>query len=263
MSKLLFIGDIVGEVGVAYLEQRLPQLIRDHQPDFIIANAENSAMTTHPRSPGNCGMTPDLNARLFALGIDLLTGGNHSWDGPYGHSIHDDPRVIRPLNYGTAAPGRGAAIIEKSAGRLGVLNLMSRTAMQSVDMPYDVFERQMADWQGRVDWVIVDFHGESVTEKQVFAHAVADRVIAVLGTHTHVATLDTQIIAGTTAYVSDVGMTGPTGGIQGYAPEMFVEYLRLRLPGQAPFTFATGEVELGAVLITLEQSRAVHIERLR
>lgn len=263
MSKLLFIGDIVGDVGVAYLEQRLPQIIADHAPDFVIVNAENSAMTAHPRSPGNCGMTPELNARVFALGVDLLTGGNHSWDGPHVQQVLGDARVIRPLNYGQAAPGRGAAIVTKSAGRLGVINLMSRTAMPAVDAPYDAFERQLEAWRGQTDWVMVDFHGESVTEKLTFAHAAAGRAVLVAGTHTHVATLDTQIIAGSTAYVTDVGMTGPTGGVQGYAPEMFVEHIRTRLPGASPFAYASGEVELGAVLVTLEAGRAAHIERIR
>jgi metallophosphoesterase (TIGR00282 family) len=261
-TTLLFIGDIVGETGLAYLEAHLPAFSDALCPDFIVANAENIALTAHPRSPGNCGMTPDLLDRLFALGVDLVTGGNHSWDGPFGRTIHDNERVLRPLNYGDHAPGRGAAIICKDGQRLGVINLMSRTAMREADWPLAVFERQMQVWEGQVDMILVDFHGESVTEKVTFGYACAGRVAAVLGTHTHVGTLDTRLLPGDTAYVTDVGMTGPSGGIQGYAPELFINSMRLRLPSDDPFALATGPVELGAVVVRCEGGRATAIERL-
>lgn len=259
MNRLLFIGDIVGEPGVAYLEERLPALIEQYQPAFIVANAENLRLTQN--MPGSCGMTPDLTERLFAIGIDLLTGGNHSWDGPYGQTIHDDPRILRPLNC-TGMAGRGASVITKTAGRLGVVNLISPLIVPGVGDPYQALEQQLAEWQDQVDWVVVDFHGESVTEKQSFGHAVAGKVVAVLGTHTHVQTLDTRILAGNTAYVSDVGMTGPDGGIQGYSPDLFVNVVRHGQPQGAAFSLATGQLELGAVLVTFDLSGARRIERL-
>jgi hypothetical protein len=262
MTTLLFIGDIVGEAGVACLEARMPDLRAQYQPDFIIANAENAIISAHPGSPGNCGMSPELNERLFALGIDLLTGGNHSWDGPYGRTIHEDTRVLRPLNYGLHAPGRGAEIIHKPIARLGVINVMSWTAMPGVDAPLAAAEMQLVVWDGAVDLVLIDFHGESVTEKLSFAYAIAGRTAAVLGTHTHVATLDTRILPGGTAYVSDVGMTGPGDGIQGYAPDVFANSMRLRLHSGDPFAFATGAVELGAVVVRCDGGRAVSIERV-
>ncbi len=262
MTTLLFIGDIVGEAGIAHLETCLPQLIAEHRPDFIIANAENSILSQHPGSLGNCGMSPETNTRLFALGVDIITGGNHSWDGPYGVSVHDDPRVIRPLNYAASAPGRGAALVEKDGLRLGVINLVSKTALRGADEPYDAFDRQMTDWSGAVDLVLVDFHGEAVTEKLAFAFAVDGRAAAVLGTHTHVPTLDARVLPGGTAYVTDVGMTGPGGGVQGYLPGFFTQPIRHRFPPNEPLRFAEGAVELGAVLVTIDDGRAVSIARL-
>ncbi len=124
---------------------------------------------------------------------------------------------MRPLNVGRLAPGRGAAVVDKGGVRLGVINLISGTAMQGVDSPLDAVEQQLAAWQGAVDATLVDFHGESVMEKLALAFAFAGRVTGVFGTHTHVPTLDTRILPGGTAYVTDVGMTGPGDGIQGYA----------------------------------------------
>jgi calcineurin-like phosphoesterase len=207
-------------------------------------------------------MTPELSERLFAAGIDLLTGGNHSWDGPYGQTIHEDPRILRPLNC-SDMPGRGAAIVSKPSGRLGVVNLISPLIMPGAGDPYHALESQLAQWQGLVDWVMVDFHGESVTEKQSFGHAVSGKVLAVLGTHTHVQTLDTQILGGKTAYVSDVGMTGPSGGVQGYAPDFFVNYIRQGQPQGALFALAAGQLELGAVLVSFDAQGAHYIQRLR
>lgn len=259
-TRLLFIGDIVGESGLAYLEACLPALVEHHQPTFVIANAENIDLS--PTQSGACGMrTASLN-RLFSLPVDLVTGGNHSWDGEEGQTVHADMRVLRPLNYGEHAPGRGAAVLEKGGVRLGVVNLVSKTALRFADEAIDALERQLTAWSGAVDLVLVDFHGESVTEKLTFAFAFDGRVAAVVGTHTHVQTTDTRILPQGTAYVTDVGMTGPGGGIQGYAPARFVNSLRLRLPSTDSFTLASGEVELGAVLVTCEGARAVEIVRV-
>lgn len=261
MNTLLFIGDIVGEAGLAFLERQLPRLRQRYEPTFIVANAENLALTgTNPVV--GCGMTPDSVARLFALDIDLVTGGNHSWDGPEMAEVLADPRVLRPLNYSPRAPGRGVGVVHRDGVTLGVVNLASRTALAYADQPYDVLEPLLERWQGEVDAVLVDFHGESVSEKQIFAWAFAGRVCAVLGTHTHVATCDQQILPGGTAYVTDVGMTGPTGGMQGYKPELFVEMMQSRLPAQAGAALATGPVTLGAVLIEFKGNRAHHIKRL-
>lgn len=259
---LLFIGDIVGDAGLELLEGVLPDLRRRYRPDFVVANAENASLTgTNP--VGGAGMTRADVDRLRRAGIDVITGGNHSWDSAEAVAALSEAEVVRPLNVAEGLPGRGALTVERGGVRLGVVNLISATALPQVTPPFEALLRQLARWDaGDVDLVLVDFHGESVSEKQIFAWSVAGRVAAVLGTHTHAATLDARILPGGTAYVSDVGMTGPGGGMQGYAPEIFVEAMRSRQPVRGPGAFAAGPAELGAVLVRAQGPRAVEIERV-
>ena len=260
MPKLLFIGDIVGDPGLEYLEAQLPKMLEIHTPDFVIANAENLSLTNAGRGP--CGMTQAALERLFALGVQLVTGGNHSWDGLEVEAVHNDPRVLRPLNVGPNWPGRGASIVTSNDFKLGVINLAGRSAIPAVDQPLLALEHQLEEWQDSLDAVIVDFHGESVFEKVTLAHAFAGRIAGLFGTHTHVPTLDAQILEGGVAYVSDVGMTGPSGGAQGYKPQGFINNMRSQGFAQSRLEHAEGPVELGAVLVTLEGSRAVKINRV-
>ena len=259
--KVLFIGDIVGRSGLEFLERHLPELRSRHSPSFVIANAENLSITGKNPVSG-CGMASEDVERLFELGIDAVTGGNHSWDGPAAEAVHCDERVLRPLNYGARAPGRGTKILRRNGSSLGIVNLASRTALPYVDQPHDVLERTLEAWEGEVDAVLVDFHGESVSEKQIFAWSFAGRVAAIFGTHTHVATLDSRILPGGTAFVTDVGMTGPSGGMQGYDPELFLDVIRTRLPSRKEGRLASGPVELGAVLVQIDGGKATAIERL-
>ncbi|MDZ4765063.1 MAG: YmdB family metallophosphoesterase [Chloroflexota bacterium] len=262
--SVLFIGDVVGEAGLSLLEARLLELRTRFQPDFVVVNAENMDLTP----PRACGMKPESLARLFALGVDAVTGGNHSWDGDAAvvAQVFSDERVLRPHNYGTRAPGRGTRILERNGTRVGLINLVSKTALAYADEALDPLEAQLDAWGANVDGVLVDFHGESVTEKMMIAYAVVDRVSALVGTHTHVPTLDTRIIAtpdgGALAYVSDVGMTGPSGGIQGYDARRMVDSLRTRLGSPLPMTFADGAAELGAVFIRARGRTALSIERV-
>lgn len=263
-TRLLFIGDIVGEAGIACLEAELGHMRTRFRPDFVVANAENAALTGVNPVGGAGTRHADID-RLFALDIDVITGGNHSWDGPDAATVLERPNVLRPLNYGAAAPGVGATVVERTAGRLGVVNLASRTALAYADAPYDALRTQLRRWEAEgqaLDLVLVDFHGESVSEKQIFGHAVDGQVTAVLGTHTHVATLDAHVLPKGTAYVSDVGMTGPGGGMQGYAPEVFVQAMRTRMPVRGSCGWADGPMELGAVLVTANGGRATAIQRL-
>lgn len=254
-------GDEGPESGMALLERELPRLRNELRPDFVVVNAENASLTG-PSPVGGCGVTPQTVERLWALEVDLITGGNHSWDGPHAEAIHASPFVLRPANYGRNAPGVGSALLPGDAGTLGVVNLVSKTALPNADHPLDQLEAQLETWGDAPDAVLVDFHGESVSEKQIFAWAVAGRVAAVLGTHTHVATLDTRILPGGTAYVSDVGMTGPEGGMQGYDPEPFIDVIRTRLPHYRHGGFARGPAVLGAVTVDVTKGRATAIERL-
>ena len=252
--KIIFIGDIVAEPGLAYLEARLPELKKQLEPDFIVVNAENLAP--------DAGMTASTLERLFTLGVDAVTGGNHSWDGPEGRTIHGDPRVLRPLNRGPNWPGRGHIILEKDGLRLGVLSVASRTAIPDVDTPFLAVEAQLETWWGMTDAVLVDFHGESVFEKLSLAFAFDGLVSAFLGTHTHVQTNDLRILPHGTAYVSDVGMTGAGGGIQGYAPEGFVTRFRTQGASKPVKQAASGPIEFGAVLLEVADARVTGAARL-
>ena len=262
--RILFVGDLVGDRGphggLPLLERLLPRIRDDEAIDAVIVNAENVALTG-PSPLAGCGLTPDALERLWAVGVDAVTGGNHSWDGPHADDVHTDPRVVRPLNYGSHAPGEGATVVDVAGVRLGVVNLVSRTALPMADHPYDALGHRLTGWNGDVDAVLVDFHGESVSEKQVFAWSYAGWVAAIVGTHTHVATLDARILPGGTAYVSDVGMTGPDGGMQGYAPDPFIASMRARIRSREAGAFADGPATLGAVVIDIEDGRATAIRR--
>ena len=259
-TTILFIGDITGQPALEYLEAHLPAWLAVHPTDFVIANAENLDLQTSAR--GSCGMTAASLERLFAAGVMLVTGGNHSWDGAEGSSVHVDERVLRPLNQSPHWPGRGLSIVERGGVRLGVVNLASRTAIAGIDDPALALEELLSEWTDQTDAVLVDFHGESVFEKISLAFAFDGQVSAWLGTHTHVPTLDARILPCGTAYVSDVGMTGPSGGAQGYDPSPFAARLKTQGYTLEPMRLASGAVELGAVLLSLSGARATQIERL-
>jgi metallophosphoesterase (TIGR00282 family) len=260
-KRILFVGDVVGAAAVDLLERHLPALITAHGTDLVVVNGEN-ADVTGPRPATGCGLTPASAGRLFAAGADVITGGNHSWDGPLAADTLALPRVLRPDNYGPHAPGTGHAVVAKDGVRFGVVNLASRSALPAADHPYGALEARLEAWGDAVDVVLVDFHGESVSEKAIFAYAFDGRVAAVLGTHTHVPTDDARVLPRGTAYVTDVGMTGPSASMQGYEPDVFVAAYRDRLPIAGPARVAAGPLALGAVLVTVHGSTAVAIERL-
>jgi metallophosphoesterase (TIGR00282 family) len=251
--KVLFFGDIVGERGLEALERELPHLVRAHRPDFVVANAENLDLTVPEL--GKAGMRPESLRRLLALGVDAVTGGNHSFDPPWAEEVLAHPRVLRPLNYARHAPGKGTLLLRKGERRLLVVNLAGRSALPQANDPLEALEA-LLEGQEEVP-ILVDFHSESVFEKLGCAFLFAGRVAAVLGTHTHVPTQDARILPGGTAYVSDVGMVGPEGGFQGYAPGFLVEALRRRLPPRGgALRLAEGPVRLSYAVVELEGSRA-------
>ena len=258
MTKILFIGDIVGETGLAYLEAHLPELIRSVEADFVVANAENLDLTP---SRGGCGMTPPSLRRLFATGIDLVTGGNHSFDAP-DHSVHDDVRVLRPLNYAPGMPGRGAGVIEKNGLRLGVINLpAARRSPTSMTRTRRWKRNRGVDRDRRGRYVFIDFHSESVMEK--LAPPMRWRGARWGGRHAHARShLRHADPAGRDGLCERRGMTGPGGGLQGYHEAQFIDAIRRGVHPGAPQRLAPGPIELGAVVITVENGCAVAIERV-
>lgn len=258
--NILFFGDIVGEAATRCIIENLPELRRGNNIDFVIANAENCA-------PNGLGMTLKQADALIKAGVDVITGGNHSWDSEDSVDALAHPRVLRPLNLASGVPGKGVIHAQAPDGEpVTVINLADHGAMHSVRATSGRFRRAYPAWAEapRDGAVIVDYHGESVLEKQIFAHAVDGEAAAVLGTHTHEPTVPMHILPGGTGFVTDVGMTGPLGGVQGFASGRFVS--ALRGVGDA-FAFGVpppldGDIVLGAVVVEITGTRTSGLRRL-
>ena len=262
--KILFIGDIVGSPGRKIVHDRLADILAQRQIDLCIANGENSA--------SGFGITPRLAQELFSCGIDVITGGNHIWDR---REILDffphEPRLLRPANYPNGLPGSGLYCGRASNGAAyAVLNLQGRTFMASLDDPFRTAERELAKIPSEVKVIVVDMHAEATSEKQAMGWYLDGKVSAVLGTHTHVATADNHVLPNGTAYITDVGMTGPHGGVIGMDREAIIKRFLDGLP--ARFEVASGDVQMNCVLIETDDAgerntagrlRARSIERLR
>lgn len=273
MARVLFLGDVVGPAALDYVCERMPKLRSQCEVDLAVVNAEN-AQRSGPRIRTGFGLSVEAAERLLESGVDVITGGNHSWDGDMAdvEKVLAHPRVLRPFNMPDGLPGSGVLQLHVSGMDFTVVNLMSRTAVVE---PEPLFGRWLtgrqhltSPWQAwqsidRSGAVIVDFHGLSINEKQAFAHAVAGTAAAVLGTHTHEATLPLHLLTGGTALVTDVGMTGATGGVIGIDPEHWVAEIRGEDYGALPpYRLASGPMTMGAVLLTIDGTRCTAIERV-
>lgn len=255
--RVLVVGDVVGRPGRQALARGLPELRSRYAPDAIVVNADNAA--------GGRGLTPAVAEELFALGIDVLTGGDHIWDRREILPLLDrEPRLLRPANLPPGNPGRGVAIVECAGGRLGVVHLQGRVFLDLADDPFAAADALLAELAGRVDAVIVDFHAEATSEKEALAHYLDGRVAAVLGTHAHVQTADARLLPGGTAAMTDLGRTGPTGGVLGLDPEAAIRWLR-RLHGGPRAEPAAGPVEIQGALVVIDPrtGRACALEPVR
>ena len=255
--KILFVGDIVGEPGRRVIMKRLHKLIPHHQVDLVIGNGENAA--------GGFGITPDIAGELFDLGLSVITLGNHAWDKKEAiHFIQNDSRVLRPANYPEGVPGRGAMTVETSGGEtLGILQLMGRVFMPTLDCPFRVAEREVAALRNATPAIIVDMHAETTSEKTAMGHFLDGKVSAVVGTHTHVQTADDQILPKGTAYLTDIGMTGPVNSVIGMKAEMVIQKFLTQMPRR--FEVASGPAVLRAALIEIDglSGKAIGIQRLQ
>lgn len=252
--RILAVGDVVGPEAATWLADRLPSLRAEHRLDWVVVNAENCAVTG-PSPMTDFGMTPDLVNLLLDAGVDVITGGNHSWDGPHVDTVLARERVVRPANLDETR-GRGVVTVGTGARRLTVVNLLSPTAAlpgMAAPRPEPLWPawtalRDTTDLPGAV---VVDLHGESAWEKASFATAVDGAVSAVVGTHTHDPTLRGHVLPSGTGYVTELGMTGRlgfTGG--GFDPAHFAARLRGEdLTTLPPYELATGPLSLGAVVI--------------
>lgn len=253
--KILFVGDVTGKPGRRLLASQLPGLRRTHGLDVVIANGENAA--------GGVGITTGVANELFAAGVDALTGGNHSWHNREAYELLDaEPRMLRPANYPAGAPGRGAAVITAASGaRVGVVNLQGRVFMTDLEDPFRVGRELAVALRADVPVIVVDMHAEATSEKVALGWYLDGYVSAVFGTHTHVQTSDERILPQGTAYITDVGMTGPRDGVIGMAREIIIERFLTQLPSR--FEVAPGPAQFNAVVVEVSaDGRATAIERV-
>jgi metallophosphoesterase (TIGR00282 family) len=244
--RVLFIGDIVGSPGRQIVKDRLADTVAQQRIDLVIANCENAA--------SGFGITPRLAEELLAAGIDVLTGGNHIYDRReiFDYFPHQ-PRLLRPANFAPGSPGGGLYIGEAKNGvAYAVLNLQGRTFMQPMDCPFRTADALLATLPPHVRFVLVDMHAETTSEKLAMGWYLDGRVTAVVGTHTHVTTADDQILPRGTAYISDVGMTGPHDGVIGMDRAGIVQKFLDGLPRR--FEVASGNIQMNCVLIEADDA---------
>jgi len=249
--RILFIGDVIGKGGRKAIARLLPRLI-GKGVDFVIANGENAA--------GGMGITTQIAEVLFELGINVITSGNHIWRKkeiiPY---LEQEHRLLRPANYPAGAPGRGSGIYTIADGRkVGVLNLEGRIFMRSLESPFKTAEEHLSFLRRETTVIIIDFHAEATSEKMALGWFLDGEVSAVLGTHTHVQTADERVLPGGTAYITDVGMTGPTDSVIGIKKEIALQRFLTMLPNM--FEPAKGGIELQGVILDIDERTGLSME---
>ena len=250
--NILAIGDIIGRPGRQVINKYLRGIRKQYRIDCVIGNGENTA--------GGFGLTSDTARELLGDGIDVITSGNHIFAQkeiiPY---LDADIPIIRPLNYPSGVPGRGYRI----SGKIMVVNLIGRTFMNSYDCPFRTMDKLLKELNEKPPVIIVDFHAEATSEKVALGRYLDGRVSAVLGTHTHVGTIDAQILAGGTAYVTDIGMTGPTDSIIGDDADAVIQRFLTQMPHH--LSVGRGKPVLNAVMVEVDENsgKATSIKRIQ
>jgi metallophosphoesterase (TIGR00282 family) len=254
--RILFIGDIVGKPGREMVRRGLTGIVDFHRIDLVIANAENSA--------AGFGITREIGDQLLDWGVDVMTSGNHIWDKKEALDyIGTEPRLLRPANYPAGAPGNGSYLARTRDGRsVGVVNVMGRVFMLNIDDPFQVVLKEIEALKERTRIIFVDFHAEATSEKIAMGWHLDGKATAVVGTHTHVQTADERILPKGTAYLTDVGMTGPHDSIIGVEIQAALGRFLTALPTR--FETATENPRLNAVIVDADEQsgRATDIERL-
>ena len=252
--SILFVGDIVGGIGRRTLLTLLPKLRERLTPDFVVVNGENIA--------GGLGITPKNAKELFTAGIDVITLGNHTYRHREVYSYLDaEPRILRPANFLRSQPGHGWCTVERDGVRLGVVSISGNLYMNASLPAFSVIENAVGALEGEADHILVDVHAEATSEKVGMGWHLDGRVTAVVGTHTHVPTADGRILPGGTAYITDVGMTGPRGGVIGVKKELAIE--RFLTLTQVRFETSPDDPWVNAVLVEADSDgRAQSIQQL-
>jgi metallophosphoesterase (TIGR00282 family) len=254
--RILFIGDIVGQPGVAFVKRAVPLLIAAEKVDLVIANAENAS--------AGSGLTAGAYGQIREAGVDLVTLGDHIYKKQEFISVLEkDDHVCKPANFPAEAPGREMIqTVARDGTPVAVFCLLGRTFMRPVDCPFQAANRVLQQLDGQCRCVVVDMHAEATADKYLMAHHLKGRVSAVLGTHTHVPTADEQVLAPGTAFISDVGMTGPYDSILGRRIDRVLSSTITFIPSS--FEVASGDPRLGGALVDIDPAsgRATTIRRL-
>jgi metallophosphoesterase (TIGR00282 family) len=255
--KILFIGDIIGRPGRHLVRDLVPRLVDKHMIDLVVANGENAA--------AGFGLTSDVVAELFDMGIDVLTTGNHVWDKRDGLvCLEQEPALLRPANYPVEVPGRGVGVFQTAAGiPVAVVNLEGRVFMGNLDCPFRKADAILEELGPAQKIVFVDFHAEATSEKGALAAYLDGRVSALVGTHTHVQTADERVLPGGTAFISDVGMSGARDSVIGIRKELSIQKFITQMPVR--YEIAKKDPVLCAVVVSIneENGQAMDIERVQ
>ena len=253
--KILAVGDIVGESGVRKLKELLPNIKKEKNIDFVITNGENSA--------GGMGITEKNFKDIIEAGTNVITMGNHTWGKKDIFRFIDDPRLLRPANYPKGVVGKGLGIFECMDKKIAVINLMGRVDINILtENPFILAKEMVDDLQGKVDIIIMDFHAEATAEKIAMARFLDGKITAIFGTHTHVQTGDEQILPNGTAYITDIGMTGPKNSVIGMDIQVSIKRFETALPEK--YKLAEGECILNAVIFDIDDisNKVTSIERM-
>ena len=244
--RLLFVGDIVGSLGRRTLAALLPELRERHTPDFVVVNGENAA--------GGVGITPKTADEIFGMGVDAITLGNHTYRHADIYEYLDArPEILRPANFLRSQPGHGWCVVERDGVRLGVVNVSGNLFMKAGRPAFAEVDAALHALEGKADHVLVDVHAEATSEKIGMGWYLDGRVTAVVGTHTHVPTADARVLPGGAAYITDVGMTGPRGGVLGVRRDQALASLTTQMPTR--FETSDEDPWLNGVLVTAATPR--------
>jgi metallophosphoesterase (TIGR00282 family) len=256
LMKLLFIGDVVGSPGRDMVKEYLPKIKEKYRPQITIINGENAA--------GGRGITEKIYRQFLEWGAQAVTLGNHAWDNrEIFEFIQDAKYLVRPANFPEGTPGEGLKFIKLNQLEIAIINIQARTFMPALDCPFQKAEELVSIAQKRTPIIFVDFHGEATSEKQAMGWFLDGEVSAVVGTHTHVQTADNRILPNGTAYLSDVGMTGPYDGILGVERDAVIHRFLTSLPVRFEVP-KEGRTNLSAVIIEIDEKtgKSKKIERL-
>ena len=253
--NILTVGDVVGKTGIEELKNKLPKIVSDNNIDFIVVNGENAA--------DGMGLTEKLYKEILSLNVDVVTMGNHTWAKRDIFSFIDDKQIVRPANYPNNNPGKGYRIFEKKGKKIAVIDLIGRVTMSVLsENPFLKAREIVNSIKNNVDIIIVDFHGEATAEKIAMGYFLDGKVTAIFGTHTHVQTADEKILPKGTAYISDIGMTGPKNSVIGMDIGVSIKRFETTLPER--YKIATGECMLNAVIFDIddESNKVKSIKRI-